>query len=66
MIYSDQENRRWWNGLSKQDQSEIFDRILETVTMPKVREFYETLVQIWERGSQLSDANLANLRKWDR
>lgn len=66
LIYTYEENLRWWNGLSKQAQSELLDKILEKANSPGVKKWAESLVELWERGSTLTEKNLASLRKWDR
>lgn len=65
MLYTEDENKRWWDGLGRTAQFELFDRIIANA-QPGVRKWAESLVEIWERGTPLSNKNLASLRKWDR
>lgn len=64
--YTDEENKRWWNGLSKYDQREIFGKILANANSLGVVRWAEELVTIWENGEVFPSKSLAFLRKWDR
>jgi hypothetical protein len=64
MIYTDSENRRWWDGLTKKEQTDLLELIVEKATTPKVNDWAETLLHIHNHGGKLTDKNLASIRKW--
>lgn len=66
ILYSDAENRRWWNGLTKADQSDLLGKIVEKANSDYVRQWAEATLELWERGSFLTDKVLASIRKWDQ
>lgn len=66
MIYTDDENKRWWSGLTKLDQGELIEKIIEKAFNSGVKSWAESVMNIWERGGDLDSKTLASLRKWDR
>lgn len=64
MIFTNEQNRRWWLSLSKQEQTDLLELIVEKATTPKVNEWAETLLHIHNHGGKLTDKNLVAIRKW--
>jgi hypothetical protein len=64
VIYSDAENKRWWEGLGKTGQAELFDRIIETATSTLYVAAVNSMKARWEKGQDPSVSALISLRKW--
>lgn len=61
MIYTDEELRRWWAGLSKRDQIEL----LATMTVKmEYSAFAQSLSLQYSKGREFSPKQLAAIRKW--
>lgn len=62
MIYTDEENKRWWEGLSNTARIELFD-VIEQKTGGD-SQFLKSIDEQWARGEKLTPKQLAALRKW--
>lgn len=65
MIYSYDELLRWWHGLAKTTQVEIFQRMIVKSESDSFRELAMSLRDQWTRGKQMSERQLAILKKWE-
>lgn len=63
MIYTDEELRRWWQGLSKQAQLETLQLMLDRM---ENSDFALSLIEQYRGGRALSPKQLAIVRKWYR
>lgn len=63
MVYSDDENKRWWEGLGKTGQAEILGLMLEKT---EGSDFAFSLSVQYQSGKALSPKQLAAIRKWDK
>ena len=66
MIYSNEENRRWWEALTKTDRLSLIEIVEEKANQAWMHEWTNRL-----RGKLLAHIeptadDLARLRKWDR
>lgn len=66
MIYTDEENVRWWQGLAKARQMEIIDTILEKSGSAVYCGVFERVKDNVNAGKTPTYAQLDQLRKWDR
>jgi hypothetical protein len=66
MIYSDAENKRWWDGMPKHDQAKLLQTILDKATTPGVKDWAELLIHVHQQGGALTPKNLASIRKWSK
>lgn len=66
MIYTEEENLRWWNGLAKTRQGEIIESVIANANSRWVSQWAESVMEIWGRDGSLTLKDLASLRKWDR
>lgn len=67
MEYSDDENRRWWDKLTKQDQLEILGTMVEKMGKQDAAftdSFAVSLTKQYQRGQHFSPRQLAAIRKW--
>lgn len=65
MIYSDEENQRWWSGLSEYRRTELLQTMIEKSNSNGFVEFCESLLDQLEEGHNLSSKQIAVVRKWD-
>lgn len=63
MLYSDEELKRWWAGLSKQAQLELLAVMLDKMNHS---DFAMSLASQYSRGFSFSPKQLAVIRKWYR
>ncbi len=70
MEYSDDENRRWWDSLTKYDQMKILDLMIEKMNYAKPSPFQDSfavsLSEQYERGQHFSPRQLMVIRKWGK
>ena len=65
MIYSDEELKKWWQGLSVTDQRMTLQLMLEKATGPSFKNFAESLKDQWAKGIRpFTPGQLASIRKW--
>lgn len=62
MIYSDSENKSWWDKLSKFEKTELFEKMKEKARDPS---FAQSLEKQWVEGRALSPKQIAALRRWE-
>lgn len=65
MLYSDRENKEWWDRMSRQDRSDLLDKIYDRA---KNRTYQIKSVQMrrkLSRGEELDAIELEFLRKWE-
>lgn len=65
MIYSDDENRRWWNGLTLLCKRECLDAMGGANSQRIVR-LAEDVHRLLNVGAPPSPAQLQEIRKWER
>jgi len=63
MIYSDDELRRWWKGLTHGDRAEILDVIDQRSS---ARAWVQNLNDTYAGGLEFTPAQLAAMRKWEK
>lgn len=63
MEYSDEELKRWWNGVSKSEQMEILATMIELMYNPA---FAISLSKQYETGRPFSAKQIAAIRKWEK
>lgn len=67
MIYTDAEVRRWWDGMTTEDQGALFARILERSEAQGLRDAVYSARYDWMEHDMAPPANtLHQMRKWDR
>lgn len=64
MIYTDEENKRWWAGLTKYGQEELFNIMRENAKTPGYADFTLSIYEQWKNGVTLSGKQIAAIRKW--
>jgi len=67
MEYSNDENRRWWDNLTKTDQLDILATMVEKTGKQDssfTDSFAVSLTKQYERGQFFSPRQLAAIRKW--
>lgn len=62
MIYGDEENKRWWEGLTHPERMEILGTMADKAHSP---EFALSLAKWYEDGKRFSPKQLAAIRKWE-
>lgn len=65
MVHTDEENKRWWKSLTKYDQEEILQTMVEKGS-GSFREMAESFVDQFERGRDFTPKQLVVIRKWDK
>lgn len=65
MIYSDEENKRWWDGKTNQDKKELFETVIEKSSDPTFSSWIEDAYEDWREGEKPRERVLQELRKWD-
>lgn len=63
IVYTDEENKRWWKNLAKQSKAELIGTMMEKMQRPY---FATMLAGKLDRGEDFSHAELAAMRKWHR
>ena len=66
MIYSDEENFRWWKGLTKSDQEDLLIRMHDNANSSGYASFASSLQDQWRNNVTLTAKQVAAIRKWDR
>lgn len=66
MLYSDEENKRWWMGLSNAERTEIFERMEDAAKDVEFKNFALNLARQWNLGGSLTPKQVAAVRKWAR
>lgn len=61
MIYTDEQLKRWWSGLSKQDQREILGTMCDKMAH---KDFALSLSRQYQQGKEFSPSQLHHIRKW--
>jgi hypothetical protein len=62
MIYSDEELKRWWHGLSETRRVEILARMVDKMDNP---DFALSLSNQYAMRLSFTPKQLASIRKWD-
>lgn len=65
MIYTETENRRWWDGLTLYSRDALIDRIIELAEAPTTQSWIRDVAVKVSRGNYQPDASaLVKLRQW--
>lgn len=64
MIYSDAENQRWWETLTRQDRHEILETISGNAKSPSVIQWLATLCMKLQANLPPTSIDLVKLRQW--
>ncbi len=63
MLYTDDELRRWWEKLSKIEQRDTLEVMVEKMTGSQMA---KNFLDQYERGHPFSPKQLGAIRKWAR
>lgn len=66
MIYSDNENKLWWDRLSNVGKRELLDNIEEKAYSASLRDTVERVKGQWKDGFTIEPTDLAVIRKWEK
>lgn len=64
MIYSDNENKLWWDRIANATKSALLDHIEEKAYSATVLAIVTKVKAQWKDGLPIEPAHLAVLRKW--
>lgn len=64
MIHTDEENLRWWNGLSRFEREALLDRMLEKGNSMEFRAMVKGFQGLVQMDRPLSGKQIAQVRKW--
>lgn len=63
MIYTDEENKRWWDSLSKFDQEKALERMVKESTL-EYRTFTKSLETRYKDTGTLTPKQAGSVRRW--